>query len=816
MSKNWQPKRNQYVGIDVDGYLLENEIGRGRTGVVYKAYSRETESYVACKIILKENLKDNWESELKKVKDKLDGMPQVVQYKNYFVKVIEGVSYVFVLSQYMEGKNLSDYIVENPNDVTISFIKLFAEQILTMFHAMQKVGVIHGDLHSGNILIAYDSRSLNPNIPAIKVIFGFGESYADLEPRDDYKQFAIICQSLLEKINPAELDGKDRYFYDKFIEDFLPKKILETDYTVGNFIRKPKELIRVLDQISIVYQSVIPTKPPKLNHPFDYLRCEDIGDSFELLQLIYSKNFPGYSDLLRKNNTLLTGPRGCGKSTIFKNLSLKAQILGNKIKTLSDYKENYIGIYFHCINLYFAFPYVKESLDKEERKSIIHYFNLSILYEILDLLDTTNNTTGFELDPDVIIDIYGVIISNFPSYHTPPTGTNVIRHMMEIILKEKRMARNWFEDRQYPKPDFLPMDFIKNISELFHDKIPWVKGRAIYFLLDDYSTPNISEQLQETLNDFILFPSEGAEYFFKISTESLVSFYPYNSKKKLLEEEREYVVVDLGYFFLANEEDSMNFIYDVVNKRLRNSQDILERYHNIELILGESEYDFNQMAVKIRQGDHILYYGHDIIMRLCSGDVANILGLIKRIFELVGGTKMFKNPDLVLPINPIYQDRAVKEMGNEFLNKIEYIPNNGKHLRNVTKAFGEVAHWFLINKDSKNENQFPPWQAYRIEIRDAANLDEESQKIYDNLLRYSIFIRDSRGKSQRGIVAPRLYLRRLLIPTFLLTPSKRDNIGLNANEFLEMLNNPEDFKDKMKGKKPRRRKGQQDPKQKRF
>ncbi|TRZ91903.1 MAG: hypothetical protein D4R88_01215 [Methanosarcinales archaeon] len=71
------------------------------------------------------------------------------------------------------------------------------------------------------------------------------------------------------------------------------------------------------------------------------------------------------------------------------------------------------------------------------------------------------------------------------------------------------------------------------------------------------------------------------------------------------------------------------------------------------------------------------------------------------------------------------------------------------------------------------------------------NIDETSKKIYDNLIKYGIFIRDIRGKSPRGNVADRLYLRRLLIPTFKLTPSTRDSIRLEENDFLLLLNQPD-------------------------
>ena len=145
-----------------------------------------------------------------------------------------------------------------------------------------------------------------------------------------------------------------------------------------------------------------------------------------------------------------------------------------------------------------------------------------------------------------------------------------------------------------------------------------------------------------------------------------------------------------------------------------------------------------------------------------------------------------------------HQHNAIRGAAGAFMESIRTLPGRGPELADAITAFGNVAHSYIVYETSTNESLSPPHQASRIEPYEPLALTREAFQIIEELLRYSVLIEDPRGKSRRGEVVPRFYLRRYLIPHFQLTFSRRDSLQLENHEIEMLLRQPQEFEKKMR------------------
>ena len=186
-----------------------------------------------------------------------------------------------------------------------------------------------------------------------------------------------------------------------------------------------------------------------------------------------------------------------------------------------------------------------------------------------------------------------------------------------------------------------------------------------------------------------------------------------------------------------------------------------------------------------------------------SGDTRSMVKIAQNLLE-----QLPRDGPPTLRFEHKLQDKVFRNTGGEFLHLLractrsvrysrtrlpDHISSWGDHLVRIVEAFKEISLYELRTRQGGRRGRDEPKQAFRIEIVDEFSLEGIEKEIYADLVRYGVFLRDDRGKSIRGAIIPRLYLRRLLIPYCTLTFSKIDNVPMKAADFKRLLLRPRDF-----------------------
>lgn len=793
--RKYLPDVEYFIGKQVPDqqgkYIIVEHRGSGMNAHVFRAHSDELRHDIAVKIIPRQNLEPNWKQEFQKA-NRLISSQVVVRFFSFgeWQDKNHDIDCFILLSDYIPGKNLKEYIHHNKNSVSVNFITDLLKAMFDLFNEMNKRPFQHGDLHSGNILVEDRSTSLMGPDYAFRVTdFGVTSATEYGNVKNDFENLAFILKELLENVDYQSAGPLEKHTFNILNDHFLAKHLMEIDTTRDPYARRPKKLFDRLNEIESEFDKIQSDKTvKKINDPFEYLSCEQIGDSHNLLKALYSDRFLGLLDIETRNNLVLTGPRGCGKSTVFKSLSLQHRLIISE-----DHPDEltYIGVYYRCDDLYFAFPRYM-TLDRQEALDVpLHFITSTLLNELLDTIKKWASKYYKDEFDKKEENVSRSIWKLLELSRSQEPGIDSFRALSARLQKERfRAARKLVNDPKQNFGHYFGPDILIKICNMLMKKFSFLNDRPFFFFIDDYSSPKITIELQQNLNRLLM--QRTSSCFFKLSTESPVSYARSDSDTKTYVEGREFTLINLGFIYIHAEiKEKLQFIEDVFNRRLTATDNY--PVSDLEALLGSySKMNFNEDARLIRKSKKIEFWGKESLCHLCCGDIYHIIDLVKRMVANIGGAEglsQIKSPPKILPEE---QTKATREQAGNFLKGLRALPN-GPQLVEIVSAFGNIAHSYLKFRDSKNVEANPPWQAHRIEPYEQLELSNEAQKIYDELLRYSVFIEDVRGKSRRGKVVPRLYLRRLLIPHFKLTFSMRDSIELEANEVEELLLFPKEF-----------------------
>lgn len=134
-----------------DFYEMKTDLGEGKFGLVKLGIHKKTGEKVAIKIIKKDSM-DNKDLEL--VRSEIDIMKlckhdNVVRLLDHF----ENSEFIFIIMEYLEGGNLSDFIAKRKYNFTEEEAALVIYQICSGIDYLHKYGVVHRDLKPENIML---------------------------------------------------------------------------------------------------------------------------------------------------------------------------------------------------------------------------------------------------------------------------------------------------------------------------------------------------------------------------------------------------------------------------------------------------------------------------------------------------------------------------------------------------------------------------------------------------------------------------------------------------------------------------------------
>ena len=798
------PDPTRFIGLTLPhapNFEIKDHVGSGNNGHVFRAYSEAAGHELACKIVPSENLpqdekdQDLWLQETKKSNQVHHAAVVHCVDVGVWRRTDWADAYVVFLYEYVPGRPLRRYVRDlAKGELTIPFIEAFLQTMLGLLHELKGRHIEHGDLHAGNVIVADPSElDIEPRLSFRVIDFGVREMTVVGAGRRDALGVAQMLRDLLEKVDYRICRPRDKYVYDILRRDFLRRYLIETD-PLADAASSPKAMYDRLQRIDSEYaERQAPEQSVRMLTPFDYPNCEQMDHSHLLLSSLYSDRFLGLREIEARNNLVLTGPRGCGKTTVFRALSLQHRV---RVDTDGPGDVAYIGVYYRCDDLYFAFPRYAKPERPEAVDVPMHFVVVTLLAALLDVLgDWSRRHFAEEFakrEARMVARLWEVLGWDGPD---DPMVSRLEAITSRLQRERRRAAKKWrvAHDPKHGFGVYFGPEKLLEAWEAIREECGYVDSRPVYFFVDDYSEPKITQELQDNLNR--LFMHRCAGCFFKLSTESPVSFATRDMDGKAFVEAREYTLVNLGLRYIkAGGRGTLAFLEDLFERRFAEVRDYPVR--TLEDLIGTAQRNENAIARNMRSSKPArTYFGKETLAALCSGDIHYMIRLVERMVEECQGENGLREIADRPKISARRQQEVIRAAAGEFLVSVRMLPGLGSRLADVVTAFGNVARSYLLHRTSKNEGDRPPHQASRIEPYESLALGEEAEQVRRTLLRYSIFLEDPRGKSRRGQVVSRLYLRRYLIPHFNLTFSQRDSIELENREVELLFGDPRRFEE---------------------
>ena len=586
---------------------------------------------------------------------------------------------------------------------------------------------------------------------------------------------------------------------------------------------------RILSKISYIKPAVLLNESSRaeFKNPFRITKAEEFDHNYPLLATLFRQ--PANYDLIKgRDNLLLAGGRGCGKSMILRSLAvqtslqLEATQRGLDKITYKNANLDYYGVYIKLAMGYFD-DYGTDAAVHENTATQFfqHIFNMQLLKATINSLMENrqlNNIEITDITENTIVSKIGELLDIFDGTLTR------FDELKKIIAKQEAKVRTYLGflrinlPKKYDGTFTHVSDFPENFCRIILDSVNDLKDSRIYFLLDEFE--NLAEFQQTTINTMTKLRPDSLTL--KLATRSLGVKSRIDLQGEPIQSPRDYRVVPLDYN--PRSADYRTLLMEISEKRLssegykvtnlkdlmpsakafielgENGKEIVQKIVTDIIIkkTGNPEEQITDDCLKdymhrlgvaqiyrLRKGHKRpkTFAGFSDYVFCSSGIISNFLELCRLAFYLAesSGQDIRKGD----PIDIETQNEAVyivSEANFDWISK--NIPASGPTLSNLIYDFSDIIKEKLYKHMSEPE-------AARIVIKDPEKLTcpifEDLIQILDDGMKWSVFQDMGASnayypKHKTDVRTTDFILNRIYAPHLRISPNMRWRTQLSVND----------------------------------